>query len=105
MRTLNFIVNSQHIIPDPECDFTNIVAGSSGYLRAHFKFSSDWRGYAKVARFQRGEKEEGKLLVDNACDIPPEILTGATFKVSVIGQKGPARIETNRIIVQQEVSR
>ena len=105
MRTLNFIVNSQQIVKDPECDFSNIVAGSDGYLRAHFSFSSDWRGYTKVARFLRGDKEEGMMLENNACNIPPEILTGATFKVSVLGQKDKTQVETNKILVQQEVSR
>lgn len=105
MRTLDFIVEAQTLAQSPDCDFDDIVAGSVGYLRANFKFSSEWQETIKIARFYRGEKEHAALLVNNACDIPPEVLTGATFRVQVLGTKGPFTIETNRVLVRQEVAR
>ena len=39
MRTLKFIVEGQIIKQDPSCDFTNLVPGTEGYLRAEFSFS------------------------------------------------------------------
>lgn len=106
MRLLVFNVSSQHIHKDPNCDFGHIVAGTKNYLRAKFTFSDEWTDCIKVASFWRGEKEEAVMLnKDGACDIPPEILTGATFRVSVTGQKNGYRITTNKILVRQEVSR
>lgn len=105
MRVLEFIVDAQHICKDPNCDFTNIVAGSKNYLHAHFTFSPEWDDCIKVASFWRGGKEHARLLENNMCDIPPEALTGRTFSVSVIGQKGDYLITTDRTIVRQEVSR
>ena len=105
MRTLDFIVEAQTLAQSPDCDFDDIVAGSVGYLRARFKFSSDWRGTTKIARFYRGEKEYAVLIENGVCDIPSEVLIGATFKVRVLGTKGPYRIETNRLLIQQEVTR
>lgn len=106
MRLLVFNVNSQCISKDPNCDFSHIVAGTKNYLRAKFIFSDEWSGCIKAASFWRGEKEEAVMLnSDGTCDIPPEILTGATFRVSVTGQKNDYRITTNRILIRQEVSR
>lgn len=106
MRLLIFNVNSQYVSKDPNCDFTNIVAGTKNYLRAKFTFSDEWRDCVKVASFWRGEKEYAVLLnSDGTCDIPPEALPGATFRVSVIGQKQDYRITTNKIVVRQGVSR
>ena len=105
MRILEFIVNTQHIAKDPNCDFSNIVAGTKNYLKAHFTFSSEWQDCILVASFWRGGKEHAALIQDGFCDIPPEVLTGRTFHVSVIGQKDDYRITTNRILVRQEVSR
>ena len=106
MRLLTFNVDSQSVHKDPNCDFSNIVAGTENYLRAKFTFSDEWRDCVKVASFWRGEKEHAVLINgDGTCEIPPEVLTGATFRVSVIGQKQGYRITTNKIIVRQEVSR
>lgn len=38
MRTLKFIVDEQIIRQDPNCDFSNLVPGSKGYLQAYFHF-------------------------------------------------------------------
>lgn len=106
MRLLKFNVDSQRISKDPECDFSNLVSGTSGYLRAKFNFSPEWDGCTKVARFFRGRDEHAVYLdVNDECDIPPEVLTGMSFRVGVIMQCGASRIPTNQINVRQEVSR
>lgn len=106
MRLLIFNVESQCVHKDPNCDFTNIVAGTKNYLRAKFTFSNEWRDCMKVVSFWRGEKEHAVLInSDGTCDIPTEVLSGATFRVSVTGQNKDYRITTNKIVVRQEVSR
>lgn len=107
MRILVFDVDKQRIIKHRGCDFTNIVAGSSGYLSAKFHFSGpDWDGCKKAASFWVEEKEYPVLLnTDNACIIPTEALTGSSFQVSVMGMRsnGNYRIATNKTKVKQEV--
>lgn len=105
MRTLEFIVDVQHIHKGPNCDFTNIVAGTNNYLQAHFTFSPEWQDCILVASFWRGGKEHAAFIEDGKCDIPPEVLVGRTFGISVTGQRDEYRITTNRIIVRQEVPR
>ena len=51
MRTLKFIVEDQIIRPDPNCDFSGLVPGTKGYLKAEFAFSKAWDEYVKVAGF------------------------------------------------------
>lgn len=103
MRLLKFNVYAQRLFADPECDFSNIIAGTEGYLQAHFTFSSEWDNCVKVASFWRGEKEHAVLIENGKCDIPTEVLTGPTFRVSVIGQSDAYRITTNRLLVRQGV--
>lgn len=107
MRTLRFDVQGQRLKRNADCDFTHIVSGSVGYLKAAFNFSSEWDGCKKVASFWLGEKEHAVLLdEDNTCMIPPAALTGNMFLVSVIGAKTIPkyyRISTSRIRVRQEV--
>lgn len=105
MRLLEFNVNAQQIEKAQNCDFTNIVAGTTGYLRAHFTFSSEWDNCIKVARFWRGGKEHAVCLRDDECDVPAEVLSGVTFGVSVLGQHDTYRITTNRTLVRQEVNK
>lgn len=105
MRLLMFNVDSQHITRDPECDFTGLVAGTRNYLKACFSFSQEWDGCVLVASFWRGGREHAVRIIDGACEIPPEVLSGMTFSVSVTGQKGDYRITTNRVTVRQEVNR
>lgn len=105
MRLLDFKVDAQQISKDPNCDFTNIVAGTSNYLRARFTFSPEWQGCMKAASFWRAGKEHAVILKDDECDIPPEVLTGITFGVTVKGRNGDYCITTNKTIVRQEVAR
>lgn len=106
MRILEFNVDKQRLTKRPECDFSGLVAGSVGYLKAKFYFSgNDWvKCSNKLARFWIGDKEYAeKLDGSNCCDIPPEVLTGSKFEVSVLGAAPSYRIETNRINVRQGV--
>ena len=105
MRLLEFDVNSQRITKNPQCDFSNIVAGTKNYLKASFTFSSEWRDCVLVASFWKGGKEYAQFIKNNQCEIPPEVLSGPTFSISITGQRGDYRITTNRVLVRQEVSR
>lgn len=106
MRILEFNVTKQRISKKQDCDFTGLVAGSVGYLRAKFYFSEQEWGACKtkIARFWIGDREHAeKLGEDNICTIPPEVLTDRRFKVSVLGVSTDYKIETNKINVRQEV--
>ena len=106
MRILRFNVDKQHITKDKVCDFSGIVAGSIGYLYAKFHFSEDWdKCTTKIARFWIDEKEHSVILdSNNECEIPPEVLSGRIFKVSVMGVAPSFRINTNKTKVRQEVN-
>ena len=103
MRTLSFIVDGQIIKKDPECDFDNIVPGSSGYLVAKFTFSSEWDNTAKVAAFWRNGREcPPQILKDGrSCIIPSEALTKRSFHISVLGKNNKIKLTTNKIEVVQ----
>nr|DAJ42823.1 MAG TPA: hypothetical protein [Caudoviricetes sp.] len=105
MRTLEFVVKGQKMIKKADCDFTNIIAGSKGYLRAKFYFESDeWKDSKKVAGFWSGGQEFAAFLDDDSCLIPEEALTRYYFLVQVTGIKGYQRIKTSTIEVSQEVT-
>ena len=104
MRVLRFNVNGQIITKSPNCDFDNIVPGSSGYLKAEFTFSSEWQGFIKAASFFRnGKKCPAVLLNDGkSCVIPAEALTGRRFSISITGKnKKDVRMTTNTVEVVQ----
>lgn len=106
MRILEFNVTKQRLKKKPGCDFSGLVAGSIGYLKATFQFSdNNWtRCTTKIARFWVGEKEYAVSLdLCNSCTIPTEALAGDRFEVSVIGAAPGYKIETNKIRVRQEV--
>lgn len=107
-RFLEFKVDKQRLMKKEDCDFSFIVAGSAGYLRAKFHFSEEWAGCKKAASFWIGDVEHAALLDKNdECVIPKEALFGECFAVSVTGRGGttgdPYKISTNRIKVRQEV--
>ncbi len=102
MRVLDFDVNRQIISKSPSCDFSGLVAGSSGYLRARFNFSRDWSSYLKVAKFVGHDgHEELRPILGNTCEIPGEVLLGGSFKVTVIGKCGDDKLPCNTITVIQ----
>ena len=104
MRVLEFKADRQLLQKDPACDFSNIAPGTSGYLTAHFNFSpNEWRDCVKAASFWYNGKEYAVLLTDDACIIPPEVLVGRKFEVSVSGVRATGyRITTTRTTVKQE---
>lgn len=104
MRTLKFIVDGQIIKQDPECDFTGIVPGTIGYLKAEFSFSKEWDNTIKVAAFYKyGVECTPQLLKDGrSCMIPSEALTGRQFTISVLGKNEKIRLTTNKIEVVQK---
>lgn len=108
MRTLKFIVEDQIIKPDPSCDFSGLVPGTNGYLRAEFSFSPEWNGYVRVVSFWSplGREYPPQVLYDGlSCIIPEEALKKRKFKVQVIGKKNELRLKTNKIEVNQNGGR
>lgn len=104
MRILQFVADGQRLKKQTDCDFSGLVAGSEGYLRAKFTFSDEWLGCKKAASFWVGSQEYAKLLDDdNSCVIPAEALIGALFEVSVVGAKPNYKISSTRTKVRQEV--
>ena len=104
MRTIKFVVDGQSIKKDPSCDFSGLVSGSVGYLKAKFQFSSEWHGCKKAASFWLGDEEHAKMLDSlDSCFIPEAALVTDQFKVSVIGVRPGYRITTNKTRVRQEV--
>lgn len=104
MRTLRFIVNGQIVKPDPNCDFSGLVPGTSGYLQAEFAFSEEWRNCVKVAGFYSmlGKEYTPQLLKDGkTCMIPAEALKRKAFKMQVAGKRGEYEIKTNKVTVSQ----
>ena len=104
MRELKFNVSGQHIRPDPACDFSGIVPGSKGYLKAVFTFDSEWDGCEKIAEFRKYDVEKCTpvRLIQNSCMIPEEELANRCFYVSAIGIKPGYRINTNSEKVEQD---
>lgn len=106
MRILRFNVEKQRITKDETCDFSGLVAGSVGYLRAHFHFSEEWSSYTmRIARFWNNGVEHSAFIdSNNECEIPPEALTSEIFRVSVMGVDSSFRIETNKERIRQGVN-
>ena len=102
MRTLKFIITAQSIQKDPDCDFTGIVAGTQGYLRAEFSVSEEWAGCRMAAVFSSLGKEYPRPVIEGECEIPKEALTWDNFGVRVVGQRENYRITTNEIKIKQE---
>lgn len=104
MRTLEFTVESQRIRKKVDCDFSNLVAGSVGYLKAKFYFSEEWDKCKKAASFWVGDEEHPILLDSNdECVIPSEALTDSMFRVSVMGVRSDFKITSKKTKVRQEV--
>lgn len=105
MRTLRFIVEKQIIRKDPNCDFSGLVPGSSGYFTAKFSFSDEWDGFTKAVGFYSplGHEYPARILYDGeTCVIPFEALKKRIFKIQVTGQKGYSKLKTNKMTVSQD---
>lgn len=109
MRTLKFIVDGLIIKQDPNCDFSNLVPGTSGYLQAEFKFSSEWTGTVKVAGFYSmlGKEYEPQALDEaNRCVIPTEALKHEKLKIQVYGLgEADYKLKTDKVVVCQNGGR
>lgn len=105
MRTLRFIVDGQIIKADPDCDFSNIVPGTEGYLQAEFLFSPEWNGYVKVAGFNnelKAEEYPPQILKDGkTCMIPYEATSNKRFQIFVVGKNGDSKMKTNTVEICQ----
>lgn len=104
MRTLEFNVKGQIIEKDSSCDFGGLVAGTSGYLKAKFNFSSSWDGCTKVVGFytKNGEElEPCALSPENTCEIPASALKRHEFHIRVYGARHGRLITTRPVIIRQ----
>lgn len=104
MRTLKFIVEDQIVKPDPNCDFSDLVPGTRGYLKAEFSFSKAWDGYIKVAGFfsMMGREYKPQILKDGkTCVIPAEACAKPQFRIQVLGKRGTDVLTTNKLAVNQ----
>lgn len=107
MRILEFEVDKQRLRKNIYCDFTNIVAGTEGYLKAKFDFiGPDWLGCKKAASFWYNGHEYAVMLdSDNSCMIPTDALIGDMFEVQVSGMRDKSyQIKTIKNKVKQEVT-
>ena len=104
MRTLRFTVDAQKISPDPSCDFSGIVPGTAGYLKAHFSFSSEWSGMVMVAEFKKYSCDPpiSVPVIRGKCMVPPEVTGGKSWTVKVIGKRGDVILPTSNCKVEQE---
>ena len=71
---------------------------------AHFNFDDEWAGKVKTARFINGKITVHKLLDNDACEFPPEILESGLIKVGVFSgdfASTEARVPINASILDQ----
>ena len=104
MRTLVFNVKNQIIQKDHSCDFSGLVADTSGYLRAKFILSDAWNNCAKVAGFFSKDNVELTPCVlekDNTCLIPEDVLKHHEFKIRLYGKRKDYTITTQPITIKQ----
>lgn len=97
MRELKFIVDQQLIRKDPDCSFSNIIAGTANYLQLSFSFDQDWEKCKKVIVFSDGAER----LEANTFTIPKKYLGKMRIQFYLVGQYGDTRITTNTIQIRQ----
>ena len=108
MRKLKFIVSGQIIKPDPNCDFSNIVPGTSEYLQLEFDFSKEWDGTIRVVGFYSifGSEYEPCFLEEGVrCMVPTEAAAKQSFIIRVFGKRDSYTINTNKITITQDGGR
>ena len=77
-----------------------IVSDSVKYLRCIFKFSDDWKDFAKTVIFKDDVGNAYSILLEgDTCIVPYEVLTGNKFAISAFGTNDGVRITTNEITV------
>lgn len=108
VRTLKFIVDQQTLKKDPSCDFSGLIKGTKGYLKAQIVFSKDWDGCVKVVGFSNDSGTEyppQKLDNNNSCYISEEALKKQSFNIQVFGKKEGFFILTNKVKIIQDGGR
>ena len=101
MRTLVFKVDGQKIYPNSLSEIGGLVAGTSGYIKARFLFSEDWKGCAKAAAFNLvdgTEREPSALDKENSCLIPKAVLEYHEFDMKLLGRGTGGYVITTRPI-------
>lgn len=102
MRTIEFKVSRQKLT-DISSDRSPIRAGSKGYLRASFVFTSDWDGMTKaVSFFDKYDNEHAYILHDNVINVPDDVTDGSLFRIQVTGKDGNVLIKTNKLAILQK---
>lgn len=105
MRTLKFIVDRQIVKKDPTCDFSGLIKGTKGYLKAQFTFSREWDRCAKVVGFSSnmGVEYKPQALDENGCCfIPEDALKRQSFNIQVFGKRDGYFILTNKMTIFQD---
>lgn len=100
-ETLKFNVIGLNIRKDNKCDFTGIIANAKGRLKAEFLFSPEWDKCPKAAVFKYLRKEYAMPIINNFCDVPPEVLGGQSIFLYVVMEKNGRRTTTNKLIVRR----
>ena len=100
MNVLKFRTIGQTLFP--ESDLSNMVAGSENYYEAEFNCDETWNGMARVAMFITDDATEYQPLANNRCFIPTNVLKNTKIFVSLIGQSGSSRVQTNPIVIRQK---
>ena len=71
-----------------------IASGSKNYLNAVFTFSPDWDDMCKTAIFIRNGTKKHKLLVEDQCVIPWEVIQQGGFVLSLVGMRDGSIVTT-----------
>ncbi len=81
------------------------LTASSGVLTAVFEFDESWEGMAKTALFTRNGVTETRLLRDDKCIVPDDVIKNGGLVVSVIGAvDGKILTTTNQCAVVLHLS-
>ena len=81
----------------------SVVGDNAGYI-AHFNFDKEWAGKEKTARFINAKVIKERLLVNDSCEFPPEILKSGLIKVGVFTHdiiSTEARVPINASILDE----
>lgn len=78
---MRFTVKNREIYPSNGTPV--FVIGDNADYKAKFEFDSEWNGVVKTARFVRGKKFQEKVLVNDECEVPVEVLKQGFLEVGV----------------------
>lgn len=76
------------------CDQKAVLTSSAQVLKAVFEFDDHWDGMMKTALFTRNGVTKNRILSDNSCTVPPEVIKNGGFVVSVLGVVGEQILTT-----------